>query len=306
MESKISVLKENTQLPIFALLLAALCYTSLVVANKWLNDHEVLAFEQIFWRVLISIIFAGLGVILFEKKNFQITQLELKYFAINAFLFLGGFSTFTLGITLGTPIAKAVALNYAYPLVIVIVNFLIFKEIPSLKHFVSIALSLLSVALVVEIWKTGSWNQFQIGELVALSNGIFYGTMIVFGKLVQQVTKGSLYRSLFYSQLFMLPLFVGLGFLLQASGQDILKPHLNLNLGGMNWIVLGLSSLSGGLMPLALIYFGVSKIKPYIASLLLLTEPVWVYFCGLIFFEQQLSWPSLAGILGIILSVLLV
>jgi drug/metabolite transporter, DME family len=286
--------------------LAAFCYALLVLSNKWLTDQGISAFNQIFWRAFGGIVFSGAAVVFYEQSCFKASTKELKYFIANGLFFLGGFCTFNLAIFLGTPMAKAVSLNYAYPLIIVVFNFLIFKELPNLKHVFSIALSMASVALILEIWKINNWQEFKLGEILALANAFFYGGIIVFGKLVRKASPNGLFKSLFYAHFVMLVLFCLLAFSLNQAGFHELKPNLSINFSVWQLLVLFFSSLIGGVLPLVLIYIALPNTKPYIASLLLLTEPIWVFVLGWLFFGQSLTVSSLAGMFGILTSVFLI
>lgn len=303
-----------------ALLASALCYTFLVIASGVFTAQQIDLFNQIFWRLLFGIIFAGALAFGIFKEKFTLNSKELGYLLINSLIFLGGFTTFSGAIYLGTPLAKAVALNYAYPLVVIFLSYFLLREVPTFKQWCGVGLSLLSVFLLIEIWKIKGfeWLAFgttpqssqvapttQIGDYLAFANSWFYGSIIVFGRKMKIETNLNHFKSLFYSHLFMMPMFLLLAFVLSKLGSNFLQPSFNVSFSAFNWLLLLGSAIIGGILPLYFIYYGVSKVKPYVASVLLLTEPIWVFIFGWLIFQQTLTPWSLAGGAGIILSVFL-
>jgi len=295
-----------------AVLAAALSYTTLVLSSGWLTTKQVDLFTQVFWRSLFGMAFAGVLTFFFCKLDWRLNKKEFFYLLINAFIFLGGFTTFSGAIYLGTPLAKAVALNYAYPLIVIVLSWLLLREMPGVKQWIGVILSLISVFVLIEVWKVeglkslDSLSSLQIGDLVAFTNSWFYGGIIVFGRKLKMDTNLHPFKSLFYSYLFLLPLFLLLSLALSSQQINLLTPSFSWNYSIDVWLVLLGSAIFGSILPLFLIYYGVAKLKPFVASVLLLTEPLWVCLFAWLFFGQTLSFWSLVGAIGIILSVLLI
>ncbi len=287
-----------------SLLSAALCYTVLVLSNAYLTQIHISLFEQIFWRLVFGILLSGL--ICAFQADFKLEKQELKYLLINAFIFLGAFITFAGGIYWGNSIAKAVALNYSYPLIVIILSYLLFKELPSIKHTIGILISLLSVALLIEVWKIKNLSQIELGDFVAWLNSWFYGGILVFGRKLRLSTNLKPFKTIFYSHLLALPLLFIVSFIISFFNEQLLPIQIQTGFNLQNWLIIIISTFLGSIAPLALIYFAISKVNPLIASLILLTEPLWVYLGGLLFFNQYLSGSALIGILGIISAVLLI
>lgn len=283
---------------------AALCYTFLVLSSAYLSKIHINLFEQVFWRLLLGTLFAGL--ICAFQSDFKIEKREIKYLLINTFIFLAAFITFAGGIALGTPIAKAVALNYSYPLIVIFLSYLLFKELPALKHLIAIIISLLSVGLLIEVWKIKNLSQIELGDFVAWLNSWFYGAILVFGRKLRLSTNLKPFKTIFYSHLFALPLLFMVSFIFVFFDTQFLAIQIHLDFSFQNWLIIIVSTFFGSIAPLALIYIAISKVKPVIASLILLTEPLWVYIGGLLFFDQSLSLMPLIGIFGIISAVLLI
>lgn len=114
-------------------------------------------------------------------------------------------------------------------------------------------------------------------------------------------------KTVSYSLFLLIPQLWILGFILnQVFGIQTLKPYFTLNLPLISWFTLLASGFISTTLPINFLYSGLSKVKPNIASLLLVTELAWVSILGFILFGQTLTGWGILGIIGITLAVLLV
>ncbi|MDO8618534.1 MAG: DMT family transporter [Candidatus Daviesbacteria bacterium] len=289
-----------------ALLVAGFSFSFLGVFSVLLTAQGVDLFSQIFYRVLFSAIFSAFFAVVVFKQKLILNLRESKYILINSLAFLGGVTTFSTGIFLGTPIAKAIALNYAYPLTIMALSFWFFKDRPTLKGWAAIVLSLISVWFMLEIWSISSLAVIDKGSILEFANSFFFGFMIVFGRKMRLDLDIHPFRVMFFTFAFLVLEFWVMAFLLNILGITLFKPAINLELKIESWISLVGISFLGSIVPLALIYFCANKVKAHVSSVLLLSEPFWGYILGLILFGQVLTIWGLLGMIGIVLSVLLV
>jgi drug/metabolite transporter (DMT)-like permease len=284
-----------------SILLAAFSYSGLSVISTLLTNQHVDAFTQIVFRSFFSAIMLFM-VIFIYKVNLTLTKSHLLYIAINSFLFTGAFTTYSIAIYLGTPIAKASALNNAYPFTTIILSYILFHEIPSKKNWIAVILSLCSVLILLEVWHIRHVEQFHIGDIFAIANSVFFGGMVVFGRKIRTETHLNSFQSLFYTLLFTIPLLFLLGFLLRIP---FFTPSIRLNLPIISWFTLVLAAFAT-IVPLILLYISISKINATVASVLLITDLVWIYIFGLVLFHQPVTIWGALGIIGIMASILLV
>ena len=288
------------------LLFAGFSFSSLAVFSELATRLSIDGFNQIVWRALFAMILSGIAAFLFYKQSIRLTANELTHMLVNGLLLAGGISTFSLGIYLGSPIAKAVALNYAYPLVVIVGSYLLFKEKPTVKGWVAVVISLVSVAILLEVWNIQNLFTLNIGDMLELLNSVFYGALIVYGKKISTDTNLHPLKSLFYSYLVATPCLFILGlFIIHVLDIPTIGTSLQWLTIPQNLTLLGLAAF-GMVLPLALMYTAISRVKAYVAGILLLTEPLWVYIFGLLLFQQALSIWGLLGMLGIIIAVLLI
>lgn len=283
-------------------LLSALSWSSLAVFSQLLTYQHVDAFTQVLWRLTFGATVAGIALVVF-KQQIRFKKENISCLFINSLLFLGAYTTFSLAVFLGTPIAKVLALNYAYPLAVVILSYLLFKDLPTRKQFIAITLSVISILLLLEAWNIHGFSQIRVSDFFAYINSFFFAGMIVYGKKIKTDTKLNPLQIMFITLLLTIPeLFILAFFIHVPQFLPIINPHL----ATASWITLLCIGSFSTVLPVVLLYIGISHIKANVASVLLLTEPVWVYIFGFLLFHQLLSIWGFLGMLGVLVSVLLV
>lgn len=289
------------------LLLSAFGYGGIYVFVMFLTNLHIDVFSQIQGRAFFGALSTFLLLQLSAQKNLSINKKEFFYLLSNSFLLTGAYVTAILAVYLGTPIAKADALIFAYPISVVTFSYLFLKDIPTTRQVIAMFLSLLSVVMLLEIWKVKSIATFSIGELLALSCSFFYSAIIILGRIIANKTKLPPLKITFYSLFFIIPQLWILGFVLDKFLQiPILIPNFNFRIPILSWLILlALGTISTSI-PNYFFYIGMSRVKPNVASPLLITELAWVAIFGLLLFGQTLTIWGMLGIAGIILAVLLV
>lgn len=290
-----------------SLLLAGFCYSFLEVFSVVLSKMQVPVFNQVFYRCLFGVVTGSIVFKTVFKVDLKVSRKELKYIFINSLILLGGFTTQSLIFFLGTPIAKGVALIYSYPLSLVILSFLILKDMPTRKQLLALFISLISIGILLEIWRIKNLAQISMGEIMAIVNAVFYSLIIIWGKITRtRIPRLHPMKNTAYSLLFLIPLLITVGGILNLFGLPIIKPDITVSFPIKTWATLLGIGFLGTILPMSFLYTGLSMVKPNIAGFFLLTELIWATIWGAILFSQPLSIWGIAGILGIIISVLLV
>lgn len=286
--------------------LAAFGFSLLTVLSLVLTNQRIDVFNQVIWRMAMGSLAAFLIARFGFRQQLSLSYAEVKLLAIQSLVLIFAVMTFSGAIYLGTPIAKAVMLNYAYPLSVVLFTYLVFRELPSRRQWLAIGLSLVSLVFLLEVWTVDSLTQFHPGDVLAFLHSIFYAALIVWGAKIRKTTHTSSLKIVAYSFLAAIPGIVLFGYLFRLLGFSLYAAPLRFDFSAVTWLTFLAISLFGSTVPTALAYAALSKLKPYLATVLLLTEPVWVYLFGLFLFGQQLSiWGILGGV-GILASILLV
>lgn len=291
----------------FSVFLAGICWSTLAIFTQYSVKENISSFNQVFWRLIIGALSSLLIAIFIFKQNPIITNRKVFiYLLINGIFFFFGFTTFSAAIYLGSPIAKAIALNYSYPIAVVLLSYLVFKHLPTKKNIIAIILSLISVGFLMEVWKIKNVSQINIGDIMAWLNSFAFAGIIVWGTKIKKEIKINQLLVLFYSWFFSLLLLLPFGLLMNVLNIPIFQfnPTFNFNLNA--WLLLiGLGTISSTI-PLSLMYYGSTMLKPFTTSILLLSEVVCVYLAGIFLFGQSLSIWGILGMIGIMISVLLV
>lgn len=286
-------------------LFAGISWSTLAIFSAAASRANIDPFSQVFWRILIACSVSFLVATLIFKQKLKLSSRAYRYIFINAVIFLAGFTTFSASIYLGSPIAKAIALNYAYPLPVVILSYMLFKHIPKTRNWLAVLVSLVSVVLLLEVWKIQNVAQIKPGDILAFLNSFAFAGMIVWGTKIRQELKLNPFVVLFFSWAMALPMLLIFGLLMRIMHIPLFNPVFKVDFGFINWLpLIGLGTVSS-VLPISLMYYGSSKLKPFVTSVLLLIEPICVYIAGVIFFQQQLSIWGIIGIIGIMISVLL-
>lgn len=290
-----------------SLLAAALGYAGISVFATLLTRQNIDAFSQIQGRAFFGALTTFIILKFSINNSLALTKKEFIYLVFSSFLLVGAYTTAILSIFLGTPIAKADALIFTYPITVVAFSYIFLKDIPSLKQIIAIILSLTSAMILLEIWKTGSIGTIRTGEIMALICSVFYSVIIVFGRIISVKTKLPPLKITFYSLFLLIPQLWILGLILDRFFNiQILQPHLTLSLPWVSWLTLLAFGLISTTLPNNLFYIGMSRVKPNVASLLLVTELAWVSILGIVLFGQTLSIIAIIGIIGICAAVLLI
>lgn len=286
-------------------LLAGISWSTLAVFSKLLSQYGVDVFNQVFWRLVICSFLTFLTTRTLHIP-ITITKEQVYPLVVNALIIIFAWITIAAAIFLGTPIAKAIVLSYAYPVAVIILAFFLLHESPSRKNILAMILSIVSLGFLLEIWSVTSLTQLHHGDVYAWANSIAFAGMIVWGTKLRRISSMHPIVTLMYTCLFALPMYLIVSVLFSLSGFSLLIPYIQFGYSQAAWgSLLGLS-LFATIIPMTLMYVGAKHIKPFVTSILLLTEPIGVYIWGLTLFGQQLSLWSIIGAMGILIAAILI
>lgn len=285
--------------------LAGLSFSGISIFTAILSKNKVDLFTQVFGRMLVACLFV-LAASLLLRQRITIDKKNLPYVFINGLLFLFGYTTYSLSIFLGTSIAKAIVLVYAYPLYAVILAYFILKEKPSVKQILAMIISLVGLFSLLEIWTIKNFSQVSLGDIFALVNGVCYAALIIWGIKIRKTIKISPFNMLFFSLIIALPLVFLTGLLLSFIKIPLFTPQFNTLAISNNWLPLISLGIFGSGLSYTFLYSGSPKLKPLTTSIILLVEPIFVYLYSAFIMGQSLSFWGILGMVSIMISVLLI
>lgn len=286
--------------------LAGISWSTLAIFSVYASQAGINPFNQVFWRLIFGVICSFVvGVFIFKQPIKLKEKKAFGYLFLNAIFFILALTTFSASIYLGSPIAKAVALNYSYPVAVIVFSYIVFKDKPTFKNILAVFISFISLYLLLELWKVKNLTEIQLGDLFAWLNSFAFAAIIVWGTKIRKDLGLSPFITLFYSYAIAIPLLFIFSAIFSFYGSSLFSAQVMANFGRSGWLsLLGLGTISS-VLPLSLMYFGAGKLKSVVTSILLLSEPIFVYIAGIILFGQQLSAWGVIGALGIIIALLL-
>ena len=131
--------------------------------------------------VLASRFFIASAVffIVFFKKMIKINIVTVKKGIVLGLILFGAYAVQTVGLNYTTP-SKNAFLTSSYCIIVPFLSWLILKQKPQSKHFVSAILCLTGIAFVALFGKKESGSNEFLGDMLTLGCGLFYALQIIY------------------------------------------------------------------------------------------------------------------------------
>ena len=168
----------------FYLTLCILLWASLPVVSKKILV-EINNIQMLFYSTVLSFIVMG-GVLLFQKKTEIMKSYILKDYLIMGFLgFLGAYLyyIFLYGALALTTAQEGFILAYTWPILVLVLAFIILKEKITFKKVISILISFFGIIVIVTHGKIVSLAFTSItGDILALLGAFVFALFSILGK----------------------------------------------------------------------------------------------------------------------------
>lgn len=277
---------------IFYTALSGILYGSLGYFGVCIMQQEHISpAAMLFWRFFIAnfVFLILLGPSLktmpfnFKDAFYVFTGGSLLYAGCAEFYFL---ATKFIGMGLAT------VLSYTYPVMVCFLNWLFYKQKPTMYDLVSFLCIIVGTFLLVNI----SSLTFDIyGILLALLGSFIYGLYVVFS--AKQVRSLNPLLSSFFVSIGSSILF----FLLAQGENTFFIPTLSIT-----WFnILGIAIFSTAL-PMFLLLVGLQYIDSTKASIISTIDPIISVMIGIIAFKEALTFLQSIGIIIILSAVLII
>jgi drug/metabolite transporter (DMT)-like permease len=229
---------------------------------------------------------------LLAKIDFRVNKKQLIIL-----LLIGGLGYTSTGLTLFfsynyIPVGAATTMHFLYPAVVMIFNYLLYKEKITSNKIIALFLSLAGVYVLVGSKSTG----FNLSGSILAILSAFAFTSCVMGMNHTEVKKVSNIVSVFYFSLSAGVIFILFTFITGSF-------NLPLNLPTVSSII-GISLIST-IISIALFMKALKIIGPTSTSILGTFEPIVSIIMGIILFGEKLSLVMGAGTILILLSVVI-
>ena len=246
----------------------------------------------------------------FDKKDwFALSYVAIGGSALGLFFFL-------IALGMGNP-TVAILLQKTQPLITLAFAAVILKERPTWQYYIALSISLVGVFLIIfdELVVAGqpfNWVGL-VAVLCSLAAATMWGGSTVFGRrLTEKLNYWDLTLLRYIGGFFFLLVFNGALLTYNSTYFEFLLTGIEVfpNVSNWVWPVIGCLAyaavLTGGVLPLALYYFGLKRSKATIAGLAELAFPLLAIFVNYFFLGYGLSTLQIvgAGILLVTVSML--
>ncbi|MHB1908646.1 MAG: DMT family transporter [Nitrososphaerales archaeon] len=274
--------------------LAGILYGSVTVGGSLFSKSGLSVLDTSFFFIFFSIFFLAPFALARDRKIFSKMKKNLKYLSsyavVNLFLLLAQFGSLSLGVSPPT----VAFLLYTQPVWTIILGYFIFKEKITLGRIGIILVALIGVLLITNPTSVSLLGKSTaLGELVALSGGVFLSLWVILGKKGRLDQIEDPVALTFAVRTFsVIPIgLVCLGAFALKSGLFLGNPSLLYSL----LIFLVLFSIVAGALPDYLFYRGVSGVRSLQAGVILLLEPVSATIMSIVLSITVLSTLELLG-----------
>src|SRR3989338_5296656 len=168
----------------FNLSLCILLWASIPVASKKILV-EINNIQMLFYSTLLSFLVIG-GVLLLQNKTRVMKNYNSKdYFIMGSLGFLGAYLYYVLlyGALALTTASEGFILAYTWPILVLILAFIVLKERVTIKKIISILISFMGIWVIVSKGNLSSLNFSSLnGDLLALAGAFVFALFSVLGK----------------------------------------------------------------------------------------------------------------------------
>lgn len=277
---------------IIAAIAAALAAGLIPVLTKALMLDGVGAATILFYRYLVVFILLGI-VFIIKKVNIRVSKQQALELVIFSAFGYGG-STFLLALAFNfMPMGLATMLYFSYPLFVVMIMCLVFKEIPNQNKVIALGIAIIGIAFLMNF----NFELANFGSILALGSGLAYGIYLV------SLQKSSLQKLenrviIFYLGGISAVIF-GLQGYVSTGSIDVFTISFNgvfftAALGGITIFVL------------QMVTFAIQKIGSTKTSLIIAFEAVVALILGIILYGEPWNGNTVVGAVLMLFSVILV
>lgn len=285
----------------FAALLFGLNASSVkVILDTGINPEQLVLFRTLFTATL-----AGLILLITNRQAFRMQFKEMPLFIFYGIFGIGLMQwTYSNAVSL-LPISVALLIEYTAIALVPIVSYFLFREKVLPRLWLGIALVLMGLAVVSNIWDS---NLDPIGILWAIGAALCVTIYFITGEHTQR--KRDAMSTLFYSFSVAAIFWAGVNLIYPAPGFDIGRSfNLLGNLAELSWPVwLGLLwiGVMGSFVPMLLDYIALGNLSATAVGVIATAETIFASVFAWLWLKEDMSGLELFGgfivITGIVLA----
>jgi drug/metabolite transporter (DMT)-like permease len=287
---------------------AGFSFGAIPVFSGLLRDVGASSVEIAFLRLILGSII-GIFVVInlfFQKstKSQVIQSIEKSTqitFCVQGLIFTIALVVYIISISIGVPAGEAALLIQIHPILTLILGFMILGEKITRPKVMAILLAFSGLIILTQPWKWQSFISSFIGDLFALSNGIFYSFYLIIGVWGHKYRKNlspilSIAWVLIWALITSIPVLFILTILPLPGG---LGEFNFMKIVSIDILLLGVFlTIFGSIIPYGLIMLSNTfEIESSKQSILLLGEPIAAIILGaLLLHEEPTIWYLIGGV----------
>ncbi|WP_328185999.1 DMT family transporter [Marinobacter sp. OP 3.4] len=272
--------------------LAAFCWGLSGGIGGMLLTHGWDPFVVSLYRGMIGMVFVLIWLALRPQRSGLADRRLWFWSALAGLGVAGNFAFYFVSISEGS-ITVAATLMYCAPVFVYLVSFVLKLETPTVLKWVAIAVVMVGIVLLTQVYDIGSSGLTALGVGAGLLSGVSYA-LFIFG-FKYAAPRGSPQAVLSIAFAVLTATLIGFG----DIGQTLSVPMSS------DWpLFLGLGVLGAGLS-FILYVVGLNHTVPAVASVLAMVEPVTASLFGLVVFDESLAGLQFFG-MGLILVMVTV
>ncbi|MEL1134521.1 EamA family transporter [Desulfitobacterium sp. THU1] len=169
----------------FLIITTAIGYAALPIFIKWGYNQGLTMDDMLFSRFFIASIFMVLILSFSKKKGFKVSKASLVPIAFQGLLFFGSSYAYFLSIKHMSASITNILL-YTYPLMVVLMSTLIYKEKLSLVKGVTLLIAFFGCLLVIDIVNLSGSKMSMWGFFYGIASALFYALYNIVGQYVSE------------------------------------------------------------------------------------------------------------------------
>ncbi len=248
------------------------------------------AFVVSFYRGAIGLLFVLVWLVLRPRGNGLSSGWLWFWSAIAGIGVAGNFSFYFLSIAHGS-VAVAVTLMYCAPVFVYLVSFALKLESPTALKWAAIAVVMVGIVLLTQVYDTGASGVTTIGVAAGLLAGLSYAIFIFGFKYAASHGSPQAILSIAFAVL-------AIVLILPAdAGQTVAV------LSTPDWPLFAGLGVFGAGLSFVLYIIGLNHTAPAVASIVAMVEPVTASLFGIVVLNDRLVGPQFFGMGLILLTV---
>ena len=280
--------------PILSILLSGILWGVISLFIRPLSAAGLSAMQICFVRLLFAAPIFVIAALVFSSARMRIRLRDLWIFVGTGVISVVLFNYFYFYTIIHSEASVAVVLLYTSPIFVMLLSVLLFKERVSPEKIIALAMTFIGCLLVSGVTSGGTTLTPLVG-LIGVMSGLFYALYTIFG--VFGLRRYDPLTVTAYTFLF--------AFLASLPVSDLKGTFTILSATPSLWLWCAGISLISTVLPYFFYTWGLKKVEPSRAAILVAVEPLVACLLGIFAYGEGHDFPKILGIVFVLGAILL-